>query len=293
MLKFGQVITAMITPFTTEGAVDFDEARRLGHWLIEHGTDTLLISGTTGESPTLTHDEEFRFWETMITEFKNKANIMIGTGSNSTVTAIASTKKAANLGTDAVLQVVPYYNKPSQEGMFRHFEAVANSTTLPILLYNIPGRTGVNMEPETMLRLSSISNIIGVKEAAGSVDQVKKIKELLPESFLIYSGDDVLTLPFLEEGAVGVVSVGSHLVGSEIQHMVSLFKEGNLNKAKEISDRLRPLFEVLFITSNPSPLKAALNMTGFHVGEPRLPLVATTAEENQLIETVLKSLKLK
>lgn len=292
MLEFGHVITAMITPFTQEGAVDFDEARRLGHWLIQHGTDTLLISGTTGESPTLTHDEEFRLWETMISEFKGKAKIMIGTGSNSTTTAIESTKKAELLGADAVLQVVPYYNKPSQEGMFRHFQAVATSTNLPVLLYNIPGRTGVNMTPETMLRLSHIPNIIGVKEAGGSVDQVKAIHALLPDSFLIYSGDDGLTLPFLKEGAVGVVSVASHLVGSDMQDMISAFNQGDIDKATHIDEQLRPLFDVLFITSNPSPLKAALNMTGFHVGDPRLPLVATTDDENHRIQSVLKSLKL-
>jgi len=292
MIEFGKVITAMITPFNEAGDVDFDEAVRLGNHLISHGTDTLLISGTTGESPTLTHDEEFRLWERMIKEFKGRAKIMIGTGSNSTVTAIHSTKKAESMGADGVLLVVPYYNKPSQQGMIQHFKAIANDVSLPILLYNIPGRTGVNMLPETMAELSSIKNIIGVKEASGSVDQVRAIRCACPDDFLIYSGDDGLTLDFLEEGAVGVVSVASHIVGDQIQTLISLFESGKKEEARRLSDQLMPLFEVLFITSNPSPVKAALNTLGFNVGVPRLPLMPVTTEERGRILSVLSDLSI-
>lgn len=286
---FGRIITAMVTPFTQAGEIHYEEATRIGQHLIDTGTDTLLLVGTTGESPTLTHEEEFAFFKHMIHQFKGKAKIIAGTGSNSTQTAIASTQKAAELGVDGVLQVVPYYNKPCQEGIYQHFMAVADASTVPVMLYNIPGRSGVNMTPETMARLANHPMIIGVKEAAGSVDQVKAIRAACPDTFLIYSGDDGLTLDFMKEGAVGVVSVASHIAGEKIGQMIQAYLNQDIAAAEALSETLQPLFDVLFITSNPSPVKAALDMMGFQTGGLRLPLVPVTEEESRQIRAVLET----
>lgn len=292
MIDFGNVITALITPFDSNDNVNIDESVRLSKHLVANGTDTLLLTGTTGESPTLTHQEEYDLYQAYVDTFKGKVPIMVGTGSNSTKTAIEATQKAQAFGADATLQVVPYYNKPSQAGMIQHFKAIAANTDLPIMLYNIPGRTGVNMSPETIAELAEVPSIVGIKEAAGSVEQVKNIKALVPDSFEIYSGDDGLTVDFMKEGAVGVVSVASHIAGAQIQEMVAAFKAGDVSNANSISKRLMPLFDVLFITSNPSPVKYALNECGFNVGQPRLPLIDVTDEEKQQVKDVLTSLSL-
>ncbi len=291
-LKFGRIITAMVTPFTTEGRVNYDESIRLAKHLVDTGTDTVLLAGTTGESPTLTHDEEFELFRVVKNALGSDIMVMAGTGSNCTRTAIQATQEAEKLGLDASLQVVPYYNKPSQEGIFQHFKAISESTALPLLLYNIPGRTGTNMLPETVGRLSLLPNIIGVKEASGSIEQVKKIRHLTDPSFLIYSGDDGLTLDFMKEGACGVVSVASHLVGLDIRRMIKQLLNGDLKEAERENERLEELFKVLFITSNPSPVKAALTCLGFLVGNPRLPLVPVTDKEFETIKNVLLKMKL-
>lgn len=287
MLEFGRLITAMATPFDANGELNLAEAIRLGEHLVANGTETIVLAGTTGESPTLTHEEEFRLFAAFVKHFKGKAKIMAGTGSNCTRTAIESTQEAEKIGVDGVLQVVPYYNKPSQDGMFQHFSAIAHSTSLPILLYNIPGRTSRNMEPETIARLANIKNIFGIKEAAGSIEQVQKIKSLCPDNFLIYSGDDALTLAFMKEGAVGVVSVAAHLVGAEISQMMNLAIKGEWTQAETINHHLSALFTALFIAPNPAPLKAALNLVGFNTGIPRLPLVPATSDEVIQIKTAL------
>ena len=289
---FGEIITAMVTPFDFHGGVNHSEAERIAYHLIETGTDTLLLVGTTGESPTLTHDEEYSFFKHMTQVFKGKVKIMAGTGSNCTHTAIEMTKKVVGLGVDGILQVVPYYNKPSQEGIYQHFKAVSDASDVPVLLYNIPGRSGVNMAAQTVSRLSVHPQIIGIKEASGSVEQVKEIRSLCRDDFLIYSGDDALTLSFMKEGAVGVVSVASHLVGSRIQKMIHAYRDGNVSVAEEESSFLAPLFDVLFITSNPSPIKAALDMVGFQTGGVRLPLVSVTEEESLMIREVLTRLSI-
>lgn len=290
--QFGRVITAMITPFTDNDEVSFDEAVRLANYLINSGSDTILLTGTTGESPTLTHEEEYQLYKTIRANIPKKAKIMAGTGSNCTRTAILATQQAEKLGADASLQVVPYYNKPSQEGMYQHFKAIAESTDLPIVLYNIPGRTAKNMEPETIARLAQIKNIIGIKEAAGSIEQVQKIRQLTPPEFVIYSGDDCLTLDFMEEGAYGIISVASHIAGQQIKAMIEKFVHNKKIEARQIETILKPLFEVLFITANPVPVKAALRMNGFKVGKPRLPLVDVTPEEANQIKAVLEQLQL-
>lgn len=287
--QFGRLITAMITPFTVDDQVNYDEAVRLANYLVDHGTDTVLLTGTTGESPTLTHDEEFELYRIVRQNLKNNAKIMVGTGSNCTRTAIQSTQQAEKIGADVSLQVVPYYNKPSQEGMYQHFKAIAESTALPIILYNIPGRTSKNMEPETIARLAEIKNIIGIKEAAGSVDQAEKIRQLTPKEFVIYSGDDALTLDFMEKGAFGVISVASHCCGTQIKAMIEKFASGQKAEARQIEKTLLDIFKVLFITANPVPVKAALTMMGFQVGKPRLPLVEATSDEIAQIKAVLQS----
>jgi 4-hydroxy-tetrahydrodipicolinate synthase len=290
--SFGPLITAMVTPFDEKGKVSIPKALKLATHLAKQGTDTLVLAGTTGESPTLSHEEEYELFKKVTLALKGKAYIMAGTGSNCTATAIESTQKAEAFGVDATLQVVPYYNRPSQEGIYQHFKTIAKNTSLPILLYNIPGRTGRNMEPETVARLAEISNIVGIKESAGSVDQLKKIRALTPRDFMIYSGDDALTLPFMEHGACGVVSVASHCVGAKLKAMLTAFLAGNKAEAYRIEKELMPIFEVLFITSNPSPVKAALNMMGFNVGGVRLPLVQTTVQETESVKSVLKTLGL-
>lgn len=289
---FGEIVTAMITPFKDNGDVDFVEAVKLANYLVENGTDTILLAGTTGESPTLTHKEERQLFTKVKKNLPKHNTVMAGTGSNCTVTAIKATQDAERLGVDSVLQVVPYYNKPCQEGMYQHFKAISESTSLPIMLYNIPGRTGKNMEPETISRLSQLKNIVAVKEAAGSIEQVKAISKLIDTDFDIYSGDDGLTLDFMEHGAKGVVSVASHCVGTQIKDMIQSFLAGQKKEAREIEKTLSQLFETLFITSNPAPLKAALKLMGFNVGGLRLPLVEVNENEFNQVKSALEALNL-
>jgi len=290
--ELGQIVTAMVTPFTVNNEVNYEEAVKIANFLIDNGTDTILLAGTTGECPTLSHEEEFELFRTIIRAVKGRAKVMAGTGSNNTKTAISSTQAAEKIGVDSVLQVVPYYNKPSQEGLYQHFKAVAENTSLPILLYNIPGRTGKNLEPETVSRLAAIDNIIGVKEASGCVSQVEKVRAVTPESFNIYSGDDSLTLAFMEKGACGVVSVASHCAGLKIKEMIQLFQQGQKEAAYKIGISLDSLFEILFVTTNPAPVKCALNLMGFDVGGLRLPLVQATLKEQAAVERVMRDLKI-
>jgi 4-hydroxy-tetrahydrodipicolinate synthase len=292
MIDFGNVITAMVTPFDKKGDVDYKKAIELANYLIDHGTDTILLAGTTGESPTLTHEEEYQLFKKIKSEIGTKALIMAGTGSNCTKTAMNATRKAEECGIDAVLQVVPYYNKPSQEGLYQHFSTIATHTKLPIMLYNIPGRSSAKLEVETIQRLAGVKNIVSIKEASGSVDIIKQLRAALPEKFKIYSGDDALTLSFLEAGAVGVVSVASHCVGIQLQEMVSFYHQEEYIEAEKINKKLKPLFDVLFITSNPVPVKAALRLMGMDVGSVRLPLVEANELEVNQINDVLARLKL-
>ena len=292
MTTFGNVITAMITPFNDQGDVDTKAAIALAEHCFDSGSDTVLLAGTTGESPTLTHDEEFQLFKSVKKAVGSSRHIMAGAGSNCTKTAILATKKAQEAGVDSVLQVVPYYNKPSQEGLFQHFSQVANATTLPIMLYNIPGRTSKNLEPVTVKRFVNNPNICAIKEASGSVEAVQQLKAYMPESFDIYSGDDGLTLEFMKAGACGVVSVASHIVGSQMKAMVQAMLNHDVVKAETIHQQLSELFQVLFITSNPVPVKAALDMLGFSVGSVRLPLVPATAQELADIKNVLLKLDL-
>lgn len=288
-VDFGNILTAMVTPFHPNSAVNYGEARKLARYLVESGSDGLVIAGTTGESPTLTKEEKVELFQAVVEEVGGKAVVLAGTGGNSTSESIELTRAAQRVGVDGVMLVAPYYNKPSQEGIFQHFKTIAENIELPIMLYNIPGRTSVNILPRTMLRLAQIRNIVALKEASGSMDQVSELRRILPADFDIYSGDDSLTLPVLALGGKGVVSVVSHLVGAPLKEMVNAFISGNIALAKEIHLKLFPLFKGMFVTTNPVPIKAALNMTGWEVGIPRLPLVEATAEEKDAIRQVLES----
>ncbi len=288
-IDFGRLLTAMITPFDREGNVDYARAEQLAVHLVENGTDTIVVCGTTGESPTLSWDEEYKLFTVLQQAIAGKAKIMAGTGSNSTSEAIAATEKAAHLGLDGTLQVTPYYNKPPQEGLYAHFRAIAEAAPeLPILLYNVPSRTGCKLEPETIAKLAEIPSIIGVKEATGDLDQASQIRALTPAEFAIYSGDDSLTLPLMAVGAKGVVSVASHLVGNQLQTMMQSFVAGNVQEAQRIHIQLFPLFKALFITSNPIPLKVALRLLGLDTGVVRSPLVAGNAELEAKLKIVLQ-----
>lgn len=293
MTNFGRVITAMITPFTTEGEVDYAVAEQLAVYLVEQGSDGLVICGTTGESPTLSWEEEFQLFQVVQQAVGKKAKVIAGTGSNSTQEAISATTKAAKLGLDGALLVVPYYNKPPQEGLYHHFQAIATAAPeLPVMLYNIPGRTGQNLLPETVARLAEIPNICAIKEASGNLDQASQIRSLTPPEFALYSGDDSLTLPLLAVGGYGVVSVASHLVGKQLQQMIRSFVTGQVEAAIATHLQLFPLFKALFVTTNPIPVKTALALQGWSVGDVRLPLSNADIETKNLLQSVLKDLAL-
>lgn len=293
MGKFGRVITALVTPYKEDGSINYAVAEELAAHLADNGTDAFVVCGTTGESPTLKWEEEMELFQVVQKAVAGKAKIIAGTGSNSTEEAIAATQKAAKLGVDGSLQVVPYYNKPPQEGLYQHFQAIAKSSPdLPMMLYNIPGRTGQNLAPETVARLAEIPNIVAIKEASGNLDQVSQIRSGTPPEFEIYSGDDSLTLPLLAVGGTGIVSVASHLVGNQIQQMVQAFEVGKTSEALKIHLQLFPLFKTLFITTNPILVKTALKLKGWDVGSVRPPLCEPSNEEVQKLRTVLEKLSI-
>jgi len=291
--SFGRVMTAMIAPFSADGSVNYDVAQELAVHLVDNGSDSLVVCGTTGESPTLTWEEEHELFRVVKQAVVGRAKVIAGTGSNSTSEAISATQKAMELGLDGSLQVVPYYNKPPAEGLYQHFKAIAKACPdISLLLYNIPGRTGQNMPPETVARLAEIPNIVGIKEASGKLDQVSLIRQLVPPEFDIYSGDDSLTLPMLSVGGQGVVSVASHLVGKELQEMIQCFEMGKTQQATAIHLKLFPLFKALFLTTNPIPIKAALALQGWPVGQLRLPLVEAPDSIQAELKNVLNQLGL-
>lgn len=298
---FGCIVTAMVTPFKKTGDIHYDEAVRLAKHLLENGSDGILLSGTTGESPTTTHDEEYRLWETVLTEIRawekqkgrTPSKLIAGTGSNSTATSISSTQQAEAIGLDGAMIVVPYYNKPSQYGLYQHFYAIANSTTLPLMIYNIPGRTSKNMEPETTARIvADCPQYVALKAASGDLKQITKTREITPAHFAIYSGDDGLTLDILKAGGCGVVSVASHVAGVMIGEMIQAYELNNISKAEALNQTLKELFDVLFITSNPTPVKAALEMIGFDTSTLRLPMIPATESEQTAIRNVMTDLEL-
>lgn len=293
MVSFGRVITAMVTPFDADGQVDFAIAEKLAVHLADHGSDALVVCGTTGESPTLTWDEEYELFQVVQKAVAGKAKIIAGTGSNCTREAISATRKACKLGLDGTLQVVPYYNKPPQAGLYQHYRAIAEAVPdLPMMLYNVPGRTGQNLAADTVAKLATIPGIVAVKEASGNLDQVSAIRRQTPADFAIYSGDDSLTLPLLSLGATGVVSVASHLVGDQIQQMIQSFAAGQVQAATALHLKLFSLFKTLFVTANPIPVKAALTLQGWSVGVGRSPLCPPEAEVIDQVKAVMAELSL-
>lgn len=289
---FGRVVTAMITPFDADNKVDGDAVRKIVAHLLKNGTDTILVCGTTGESPTLDEAEKLRLLKLVVGLASGKAKVIMGTGSNDTAKSIKATKEAEVEGADGALVVAPYYNKPSQDGMLAHFGAVADATRLPILVYNIPGRTGVNITSETMTELAKRhDNIYAVKDSTGSVEQSAEIAAQARPSFRVYSGDDYLTLPFLSIGACGVVSVASHVVGPQIQQMIAAFYEGKLDDARKIHYQYLPLFKGLFTAPNPTCVKYAMFKLGLCKPNLRLPLVPLNAAQRDAMDKLLNDLK--
>jgi len=289
MKKLGRLLTAMVTPFNEEGMVDYEQAKRLALALLNSGSDGVLVVGTTGESPTLIRQEELRLFSEVKSAVGERGAVIAGTGSNSTAEAIEATREAERIGVDACLLVVPYYNKPTQDGLYQHFKAIAQSTDLPCILYNVPSRTVTNLSAETVIKLSQIDNIIGVKEASGNLDQISQIISNTGEDFLVWSGNDGDTLPILALGGYGVISVASQLVGSQIREMIDSFTGGKTDKAAEIHRHLLPLINALFIVSNPIPVKYAVNYVGFNVGKPRLPLTEPDEKTATFIKATLKN----
>jgi 4-hydroxy-tetrahydrodipicolinate synthase len=286
-IDLGRVITAMVTPFDKDGNVHYAEAEKLAAYLVANGSDGIVVCGTTGESPTLSWEEEYQLFQVVKQTVGKTAKVIAGTGSNSTSEAIEATQKAAKLGVDASLQVVPYYNKPPQLGLYQHFAAIAAACDLPMMLYNIPGRTGQALEPETIAKLALVDGIVAIKESTGNLDLVSQIRSMTPPEFAIYSGDDSLTLPILAVGGVGVVSVASHLVGVQIQDMIRSFAAGEPQRATKIHLELLPLFKGLFFAPNPMPIKAALKLQGWEVGGLRLPMCELPSELLPLLEKIL------
>lgn len=289
MARIGRVLTAMVTPFDESGNVDYEQAKKLALALLDAGSDGIVVAGTTGESPTLVLEEEMHLFAKIKSVVGDRGSVVAGTGSNSTAEAVRTTKEAEGIGVDGCLLVVPYYNKPSQEGLYEHFKAVAGNTGLPCILYNVPGRTGVNLSAETTIRLSKIDNIVGIKEASGNLEQIGRVIEGTDDDFLVYSGEDSDTLPIMALGGYGVISVVSHLVGRQFSEMIEKFRSGDIETAARIHRHLLPLMKILFIVSNPSPIKYAVNLAGFPVGVPRLPLLEPDSGSKAQIEKVLKN----
>ena len=293
MTIFGNILTAMITPFTDDGHVNFQEALRLAGYLLDNGSDGLIVCGTTGEGPNIDDRDKLELFTLIAKEYGHRATIIANTGSNSTKKSIALTKAASHTGVHAVMAVVPYYNKPNQEGCYLHFKAIADSTDLPVMLYNVPGRTGGRIEPKTVARLAKeCTNITSIKEATGDIKIIQQIRELLPNNdFMIYSGDDALTLDVIQNGGVGVISVSSHIVGKEMQKMIALFKEGKVKEARAIELSIVPILKAMFITTNPIPVKYAMKQLGFSTGPLLLPLCDPSVEEAQIIDAAIESYK--
>lgn len=284
----GDIITAMITPFNEDLTIDYPALEKLINHLIETGTDAILVAGTTGETPTLSHEEEAEMFYFVKKIVNGRVKVIMGAGSNSTQTAIESSIKAKELGADAILTVVPYYNKPSQKGMYAHFSAIAKAVDIPIILYNIPGRTGVNMQPATIAKLAKeFKNIAAVKQSNSDLDLISDIKMLCPEDFAIYSGDDSLTIPMMSLGATGVISVASHIAGKDMKTMINAFKSGKNEEALKIHLKLYPLFKKLFMAPNPVPVKAALAHIGIIKEYVRQPLVVLDEEEKKELFSVI------
>lgn len=271
---FGRLLTAMVTPFNADGSVNYEKAADLAEWLINNGSDGLVVAGSTGEAATMNAEEKLELFRVVVNRINKRVPVIAGTGSNNTADSVKMTKMAEAMGVDGALIVGPYYNKPTQEGFYQHFAAVAQSTGLPIIVYNVPGRTASNISPAIVARLAAdFENIVAIKEAAGNVAQVAELYSVLPEEFTIYSGDDGLILPFMSVGATGLISVLSNIGGGILQDVMQAYEDGRVREAAKLNARMVPLANAMFIETNPIPVKAAVTLvTGIDAGQPRLPL---------------------
>ncbi|MDG0028311.1 4-hydroxy-tetrahydrodipicolinate synthase [Priestia sp. Y58] len=290
MIDFGKVATAMVTPFDHKGNIDFEKTTQLINYLISNGSDALVIAGTTGESPTLSTEEKLALFRHSVKVVDGRVPVVAGTGSNNTYASIELTKKAEEIGVDAIMIVAPYYNKPNQEGLYQHFKTIAESTELPVMLYNIPGRSVINMSIDTIVRLAELPNVVALKDASGDLDAMTAIIAQTSDDFALYSGDDGLTLPVLAIGGTGIISVASHVIGNEMQEMVKLYESGNPKEAAKIHQRILPVMKSLFAAPSPTPVKTALQLKGLDVGSVRLPLVPLTEEERQTLVSTLNTI---
>lgn len=288
---FGRLLTAMVTPFNADASINYEAGADFADWLLANGSDGLVVEGSTGEAATMDMDEKIKFMQTIVARVNGRAKIVAGAGTNCTASTIDLVKKMEACGVDGVLVVGPYYNKPTQEGYYQHFAAVAKATKLPIIVYNVPGRTGGNIAPETVARLAAdFSNIVAIKEAAGNVAQTAELYRVLPEDFSIYSGDDGLILPFLSVGACGLISVLANVNGNILQQLMQAYSEGRVKDAADINKVMVPLAKAMFIESNPIPIKAAVTkVTGIEAGAPRLPLTPISAAAEAKLDAALKA----
>lgn len=288
---FGRLLTAMVTPFNADGSINYEAGADFADWLLANGSDGLVVEGSTGEAATMDMDEKIKFMQTIVARVNGRAKIVAGAGTNCTASTIDLVKKMEACGVDGVLVVGPYYNKPTQEGYYQHFAAVAKATKLPIIVYNVPGRTGGNIAPETVARLAAdFSNIVAIKEAAGNVAQTAELYRVLPEDFSIYSGDDGLILPFLSVGACGLISVLANVNGNILQQLMQAYSEGRVKDAADLNKVMVPLAKAMFVESNPIPIKAAVTkVTGINAGAPRLPLTPISTAAEAKLDAALKA----
>ncbi|MDV2580657.1 4-hydroxy-tetrahydrodipicolinate synthase [Alkalibacillus haloalkaliphilus] len=286
-MDFGNVLTAMVTPFDDEGRLDLKKTEKLVEYLIANGSEGLVLGGTTGESPTLSSEEKIQLFTAVKEMVNNRVPVLAGTGSNHTEAAVELTKQATKTGVDGIMLVTPYYNKPNEQGLYLHFKSIAESTSLPVMLYNVPGRSVVNMSVDTTVELSKISNIVSTKDASGDLDMMSEIIERTDDSFSLYVGDDSMTLPSLAVGSKGVVSVSAHVIGNEMKQMVDAFSLGHTAQAAQIHRKILPKMKACFMAPSPAPVKAALNYYGIDVGSVRLPLVDLSLEEFNTLKSVL------
>lgn len=288
---FGRLLTAMVTPFNADGSINYEAGADFADWLLANGSDGLVVEGSTGEAATMDMDEKVKFMQTIVARVNGRAKIVAGAGTNCTASTVDLVKKMEACGVDGVLVVGPYYNKPTQEGYYQHFAAVAKATKLPIIVYNVPGRTGGNIAPETVARLAAdFSNIVAIKEAAGNVAQTAELYRVLPEDFSIYSGDDGLILPFLSVGACGLISVLANVNGNILQQLMQAYSEGRVKDAADLNKVMVPLAKAMFVESNPIPIKAAVTkVTGIEAGAPRLPLTPISAAAEAKLDAALKA----
>jgi len=292
MKELGRLLTAMVTPFDVKGAVNYEQAKKLALALINSGSDGVVVAATTGESPTLVREEETRLFTEVKSALGGRGSIIAYTGSNSTAEAVSATKAAEKIGVDGCLSVVPYYNKPTQEGIYQHFKTIAENTSLPIIMYNIPGRVVIKMTVETIVRLSRIDNIVGVKEASGDMGLVAHTLNNVSKDFRIWSGNDNDTFAIMALGGYGTIGVATHLVGKQIKQMMDNILNSKIAEAAAIHRHLLPLVDALFIEPNPAPMKYALNHLGFNVGKPRLPLVEVSEKTAAIVKETLKKYKI-